>query len=121
MASGKKNYFRHSIFARKDSKIVQLIDDHGKEAYFHYFALLELCAEVASNEFPANGEFVFRRSTLCHELRVTNSRLAQHLLAMESSLLCHAVLTEKDCKIVLPKLAKYMGKYESKLNFTICD
>jgi hypothetical protein len=115
MASGKKNYFRHSIFARKDSKIVQLIDEHGKEAYFHFFALLELCAEIASSEFPPTGEFVFRRSTLCHELRVTNSRLGRHLVAMQSALLCDVVLTENECKIVLPKLAKYMGKYESKL------
>lgn len=115
MASGKKNYFRHSFHARKNPKLVQLIDDFGKEAYFHYFALVELCAETASGEFPTDGKFVFRRSTLCHELRVTNSRLSRHLLAIQSALLCKVVVTEKEVEILFPKLSKYMGKYETKL------
>lgn len=114
MASGRKNYFRHSIFARKDPKLVRLIDDHGKEAYFHFFALLELCAEVACDDFPVGGKFVFRRSTLCHELRVTNSRLGHHLLAMQSALLCESVLSEKEVEILMPNLAKYMGRYDTK-------
>lgn len=115
MASGKKNYFRHSFLARKHPAIAGLIDDHGKEAYFHFFALVELCAEQASDGFPPGGRFVFRRSTLCRELLVTNSRLSHHLLVTTPSLVDHILVTEKEVEILFPKLAKYMGKYETKL------
>jgi len=115
MASGKKNYFRHSFHARKNADIAGLIEDHGKEAYFHFFGLVEVCAEKASDKFPDDSRFIFRRSTLCRELLVTNSRLARHLVAMTPSLVDQVVVTEKEVEILFPKLAKYMGKYESKL------
>jgi hypothetical protein len=112
MASGKKNYFRHSFYAGKDDKIVNLITDHGKQAYFHYFRLVELCGEQASESMPE--KFVFHRRTLCAELMVTNSRLGHHLLAMQSSLLLHYVMDDRKVEILMPNLVKYMGKYESK-------
>jgi hypothetical protein len=115
MASGKKNYFRHDFNARKHPSIAGLIDDHGKEAYFHFFAIVELCAQKASDGFPSDSRFVFRRSTLCHELFVTNSRLAHHLLAITPSLVDQVLVEEKEVTIVFSKLRKYMGKYESKL------
>ncbi len=121
MASGKKNYFRHSFNASKDPKVVGLIDDHGKEAYFHYFRLLELCANEASEGFPEDSKFTFRRSTLCRELFVTNSRLTHHLLAIQSSLLGEVVVSEKEVQILLPNLAKYMGKYETKLSSNVSN
>lgn len=114
MASGKKNYFRHSFHARKHPDIVGLIEDHGKEAYFHFFALTEVCAEKASDQTKPDWNFVFRRSTLCRELLVTNSRLGRHLLAMVPSLVDDIVVTEKDVQILFPKLSKYMGWYDSK-------
>jgi uncharacterized phage protein (TIGR02220 family) len=116
VASGKKNYFRHSFHARKHPAIAGLIDDLGKEAYFHFFALVEVCAEQASDRFPDDSRFVFRRSTLCHDLLVTNSRLSRHLLAMVPSLVDDVVVTEKTVEILFPKLAKYMGRYDSKLD-----
>lgn len=116
MASGKKNYFRHSFHARKHEEIARLIDDHGKEAYFHFFVLCEICAERASDRFPEDNLFIFRRSTLCRELLVTNSRLSRHLLTMVPSLVDDIVVTENDAKILFPKLRKYMGRYETKLD-----
>lgn len=112
MASGRKNYFRHSFQASKDPKIVDLISTHGKQAYFHFFRLLELCGEQAA-EGPQD-RFIFHRRTLCAELMVTNSKLGHHLLAMQSSLLLHVVLSDRKVEVLIPKLAKYMGKYESK-------
>lgn len=114
MSSGKKNYFRHSFHARKHEEIARLIDDHGKEAYFHFFVLCEVCAERASDKFPDDNLFIFRRSTLCRELLVTNSRLSRHLLVMVPSLVDDIVVTENDAKIIFPKLRKYLGRYESK-------
>lgn len=116
MASGKKNYFRHSFHARKHPDIVGLIEDHGKEAYFHFFALAEVCAEKASDQLNPDWKFIFRRSTLCRELLVTNSRLVRHLVAMTPSLVDQVVATEKEVQILFPKLSKYMGWYESKLD-----
>jgi hypothetical protein len=116
VASGKKNYFRHSFQARKHPDIVRMIEEHGKDAYFNFFALVEVCAEKASDKFPEDAKFVFRRSTLCHELLVTNSRLSRHLLAMTPSLVDEAVVTEKEVVLLFPKLRKYVGKYEVKLD-----
>jgi hypothetical protein len=116
MASGRKNYFRHSYTAHQHPAIAGLVDDHGKESYFHFFVLVELCAEQASDSFPDGGKFVFRRSTLCHHLLVTNSRLVRHLLAMCPSLVDDIVVTEKEIEILFPKLSKYMGKYETKID-----
>ena len=68
MASGKKNYFRHSFFASDDEKIVTLISKHGKAAYFHYFRLLELCGQKSESYVP--DKFVFHVRTLCAQLMV---------------------------------------------------
>jgi len=113
MANGKKNYFRHSFFAGSDDKIVDLISKHGKQAYFHFFRLLELCGQQSGESVPE--KFVFHRRTLCGELLVTNSRLGHHLLAMQSSLLLHYVLTDSKVEILVPNLSKYLGKYTNKI------
>ena len=112
MASGKKNYFRHYFNAGRDDKIVELIANHGKQAYFHYFRLIELCAEKES-ENPSD-KYIFHRRTLCAELLVTNSKLGHHLLAMQSSLLLQYVMDDRKVEVLLPKLLKYMGRYQNK-------
>ena len=114
MANGKKNYFRHSFFAGNDDKIVTLIANYGKEAYFHYFRLLELCGQLSAEKMPE--KFVFHRRTICAELMVTNSRLGHHLLAMQSSLLLQYVLTPEKVEILIPNFPKYLGKYETKIS-----
>ena len=113
MASGRKNYFRHSFSAGKDDKIVSLISDHGKSAYFHYFRLLELCGEQCSDGIPE--KFVFHRRTLCAELMVTNSKLCHHLLAMQSSLLLEYVLSDRKVEVLIPNFMKFLGKYTNKI------
>lgn len=114
MASGKKNYFRHSFFAGNDEKIVSLITNHGKEAYFHFFRLLELCGQQSSE--IVREKYVFHARTLSTELFVSRSRLGHHLLAMQSSLLLQYVLSENRVEILIPNFAKYLGKYESKMS-----
>lgn len=115
MANGRKNYFRHSAAARLDEKIVSLISKHGKEAYFHYFALLEMCAQKALAE-DLNGDetFVFHKRTVCGELMVTPQRLSRHLLAIQSSLLGDLVETPEGVKIRFSNLPKYLGRYDNK-------
>lgn len=113
MASGRKNYFRHSFSAGKDDKIVNLIANHGKQAYFHFFRLIELCCEQIDSEVPE--KFVFHRRTLCAELMVTNSRLGHHLLAIQSSLLGEYVMTPTKAEILIYKLPKYLGRYSKQI------
>lgn len=88
MASGRKNYFRHHNSARHDEKIASLIEQHGKEAYFHYFVLIELCAEKASEEFPSDAMFHFHPRTLSNALLVKRHTLISHMLAVHQSGLC---------------------------------
>lgn len=114
MASGKKNYFRHSVNARKDEKIMQLIDNGSKEDYFHFFVILELCAQQAENCFPENGEFFFHARTLAQELMVNRSKLVLHLSKMQSCSLLEYTMTENKVQLLVPNLAKYMGRYETK-------
>ena len=115
MASGRKNYFRHLVTARSDEKIVALITKHGKEAYFHYMALVEMCAQKAINEDLEGDEtFVFHKRTVCNELMVTPQRLSGHLLAIQSSLLGDLVVTGEQVEIKFPNLRKYLGRYDGK-------
>jgi len=112
MASGRKDYFRHYYGARKDQKIRYLMDKFGKEAYFFYFTIIELCAEQASHELKKSYEF--HASILRQELGLSQRRLNLVLNEMQSRLLLDYTLIENTYKINLPNLAKYMGKYTNK-------
>ena len=115
MASGKKNYFRHSAAARRDTKIVNLIAKYGKQAYFHYFILVEMCAEKAlDDELNGDEEFTFHKRIVCNELIVTPQKLALHLAPINEFQLGHAVVDGDEVKIKFPKLPKYLGRYGSK-------
>ena len=115
MGNGRKKYFRHSTSARLDEKIVNLIAMHGKEAYFHYFALLEMCAQKAlADDLSGDQTFVFHKRTVCNELMVTPQRLSRHLVAIQSSLLGDLVVTQERVEIKFPNLPKYLGRYTNK-------
>ena len=113
MASGKKNYFRHSFYAHKDDKIMSLVDKHGKEAYFHFFVILELCGEQASESMPES--FVFHPRTLCSALLVRRHRLLLKLLQLQDESILEVVHTEDKVELRIPNFPKYLGYYQSKL------
>lgn len=82
MASGKKNYFRHSFRARNDDFIVSLMQEMKEKGYFMWFALIELCSErLADGEEPP---FIFNQSTLYKELRCVQSTLNLFLTYCEA-------------------------------------
>lgn len=115
MASGKKNYFRHSAAARRDIKIVNLIAKHGKQAYYHYFILVEMCAEKAlDDELNGDEEFTFHKRIVCNELIVTPQKLALHLAPINEFRLGHVVVSGDEVKIKFPNLPKYLGRYGTK-------
>lgn len=112
MANGKKNYFRHSFFARNDIKLLQLRDRIGVGFYFYFFTLLELCGEQSADELQPFYEFHDStiRNLWCVNLkkseRIANEMHAVCLLKFEKR--------EKSFRFEIPNLAKYLGKYTTK-------
>lgn len=113
MASGKKNYFRHSFFARNDIKLRTLRDKIGIGFYFYFFSLLEQCGESSCETLRENYEFhdsIIRSLwgvNLKKSERVANEMMSVGLLLFQKR--------ENTFYFEIPNLSKYLGKYESKL------
>ncbi len=114
MASGKKNYFRHSTSAFDDPKIQELVNQYGLKGYAYYFILLELCARQCENEF--REEITFHTRTILGQLRKTPSGMSELLSTMSRLDLLQYSISNSLVKIKIPKLSKYMGKYETKIS-----
>ncbi len=112
MASGKKNYFRHSMFARNDDFIVDLMEKFGLQGYFYYFALIEMCAELSSTELQEKHKF--HKRTLVHSLRLNTRKLNLFLTYLQDKSKISYTIMGNQYEIILPNLSKYMGKYSSK-------
>lgn len=109
MASGKKNYFRHSFNARNDEFVIELINQFKEKGYFMWFALVEMSAEMLADghEQPLK----FNRSRLIRELRCNESTLKVFLTYCEGrSKVLHTYL-EPTYNLEIPNLPKYVGKY----------
>lgn len=119
MARGNKNYFRHYNEARRDSKIMSMIDKYGKESYFHYFAIVELCASQAENQFPDDSKFKFHIRTLASELLLKRFKVLSLLESMQNEMLLKVESKDNNIEIELPNLSKYMGRYESKCTLNV--
>jgi hypothetical protein len=124
MASGKKNYFRHSTGAFEDEKIQRAISLLGYEGYAYFFILLEVLAKQCENEFK--NPIRIHKQTLKNVWRKQSKSCDKVLTKLEESgLFVVTKWSESDYKvdtflkslyeIDIPNLAKYMGKYESKL------
>ena len=111
MTSGKKNYFRHSVQARRDNKIVEILSK-GKENYFFFFALVEMCTEQALAHSIALQEYSFHRLTVASELRITNAKIEARLGVLQAVGLIHFEIDETTVRIIIPSLPKYLGKEE---------
>lgn len=113
MANGKKNYFRHSFFARNDIKLLQLRDAVGVGFYFYYFSLLELCGEESCDELKEI--YVFHPSTIRSLWGVNLKKSERIAYQMNAVGLLEFKKVEKNFQFRIPKFAKYLGKYETKL------
>lgn len=112
MASGKKNYFRHSFLARNDDFIEGMIDKFGLAGYYYWFALVEICAEQCADEMQKYCKF--HESRLFRELKCNSRRLQPVLDYMQTSRKLVYNKTEKYYEIEILNLPKYMGKYQIK-------
>lgn len=109
MASGKKNYFRHSFSARNDEFIMGLMKEFKEKGYYMWFALCEISGEMLADghSFPLK----FNQSRLYKELRCNHSTLNLFLTYCESRLKVHSTYVEPTFNLEIPSLLKYIGKY----------
>ena len=114
MARGTKNYFRHSFNAFDDEKIQKAISLLGFEGYAYYFIILELCAKQCENEFKSS--ITFHKQTVRTVLRKQNKSCDKVLTLLQQSGLFVVTFSESFYEFNIPNLAKYMGRYESKMS-----
>jgi len=112
MASGKKNYFRHSFFARNDMKLNLLRDEIGIGFYFYYFTLLERFGEECAENYT--DEFEFHDSQIRSLWGVNLKKSERIACVMNAVGLLEFKKREKSFWFRAPKLAKYLGRYQSK-------
>jgi len=112
MASGKKNYFRHSFFAVDDEKIQKIIDEMGFEGYGYYFSLIELCGRQCSDG-PKNP-IIFHIQTIRKVWRKNQESAKKVLRKLSESGLFLVTFSEHSVILDIPNLRKYLGKYDSK-------
>lgn len=114
MASGKKNYFRHSMNARNDHKLKTFMASFGRnwrEGYFYFFSLLELCGNDAQD---GKTEHTFHINTL-RELWGTSTKGAHEVCKLcTSSALVMCNIGTNHVTFSLPNLLNYTGQYEKK-------
>jgi hypothetical protein len=112
MANGRKNYFRHSFFARNDIKLRKLRDELGVGFYFYFFTLLEQCGEESSDNLRENYEF---HDSIIRSLWGVNLKKSEHVASVMSAVgLLFFEKREKTFYFEIPNFAKYLGKYEIK-------
>lgn len=112
MASGKKNYFRHSFFARNDEFICEMIDKFGLQSYYYYFALIEMCGEQSAEELKKS--YKFHQRTLVHSLRLNTRKLNLFLTYLQDKCKISYTYTQNQYEIIFHNLPKYLGKYSTK-------
>jgi len=114
MASGKKLYFRHSLFATDDEKIQAIIDDLGFEGYGYYFSLLELlyrqCQDEVVNPIRIHQQSV--RSLWRKQSKSCNKVITK----LEQSGVFVATFSGHFIEFDMPNTAKYLGKYTAKIS-----
>ena len=111
MASGKKNYFRHSFFARNDDFVILLIDTMGYQGYFLWFGLLEICGEIAADNYPET--FKIANSRLLRSLRCRQQKLDWFLTLARQESKLYWERIENNHFIQIHNFPKYLGKYEN--------
>ena len=112
MASGKKNYFRHSFFARNDMKLRLLRDSVGVGFYFYFFTLLELCGESSEDKLMPFYEF---HDSQIRSLWGVNLKKSERIACVMHSVgLLEFEKRGKSFWFNIPNLPKYLGKYTNK-------
>jgi hypothetical protein len=113
MASGKKNYFRHSTSAFEDEKIQKCIQLLGYEGYAYYFILIELLAKQCENSFK--NPITLHQQSLRIVWRKQEQSCQRVVKKLQESGLFVATFRESFIDFDIPNLEKYMGFYSTKI------
>ena len=113
MASGKKSYFRHYNDAFNDAKIQKAIELLGYEGYAYYFILIELFAKHCENE--VKNPIIIHQQTVRILLRKSQQSCNKVVRKLQESGLFVVTFRESLYEFSVPNLAKYLGKYDTKL------
>ena len=112
MASGKKNYFRHSMNAFEDEKIQLAIDKLGYAGYAYFFILVEVLAKKCDEGLI--NPISIHQQTLRSVWRKHSKSCVKVVEKLQESGLFVATFNESFIEFDIPNLAKYLGKYETK-------
>ena len=112
VASGKKNYFRHSMNAFEDDKIQCAIDKLGYAGYAYYFILLELLARQCETE--CKNPIRIHQQSLRNVWRKHTKSCVKVIEKLQESGLFVATFKESYIEFDIPNLSKYLGRYEPK-------
>lgn len=109
MASGKKNYFRHSFNARNDDFVMELMERFNEKGYFMWFALVEICAEMVCDGHAQPVKI--NHSRLVRELKCfgTTLEVFRNQCQTSSKVVWNQLGTTHEIEII--NLPKYIGKY----------
>jgi uncharacterized phage protein (TIGR02220 family) len=104
-------WFKHSAIAGKDEKIMQMIDDMGKESYFYFFTILEMCTEkyYQTPVKERTNTFKFHTRFLRDRLRINTRKLNIYLVYLQDKFNINSTYIESSLQINIPNLPKYMG------------
>lgn len=108
MARGDKKYFRHSTSAYRDEKIQEAIRYAGKEIYFYFFTLLELCASDAEGD---QTSFTYSLKFLETYWNTKPKKCRSSLEVLDKFRLCSVEVTDNLACLNIPNISKFIGKY----------
>lgn len=114
MASGKKNYFRHSNNSFEDEKIQKCIDLLGYEGYAYYFILLEILAKKCEESY--HNPITIHQQTLRNVWRKQTKSCIKVVEKLQESGLFVATFRKSFVEFDIPNLSKYLGTYQSKFS-----
>jgi len=114
MASGKKNYFRHSFNAFDDEKIQKAIELLGYQGYAYYFILLEHLAKKCEDEVI--NPITIHKQSLRILWRKQSKSCNKVLEKLQQSGLFVVTFRESFIEFDMPNLSKYLGRYQNKIN-----
>ena len=114
MAIANKKFVRHSVESHRNYKLQGLVSTYGKEYFFYYWVLVELCAEKALQHPVIPRKFKFHKEGIRSELKINYAKFDFHLSRVKEFELIDYEIDGSAVWIVITSLSKYLGKYEKK-------
>ena len=109
-------WFKHSCTARDDQKLSKLMDELGLEGYGCYMIILEVVGHEMGSSNDCYAEFSLKKWGSFAQLSA--KKFAKFAQVMAKLSLFYANISEKNCKIEIPKLLEYRDNHTKNLQAT---